>query len=307
MLSILMVEKRKATILARTVAAVGLSVLLLCLVPPVGLRGHVARYEKYTPTSVKLTLHDTPEIGKPIRVTFNVESDMDLPNVEIEFLAPDGVMFVDTDTLTQTSMKKGETKEFTATAAVVTDRWIGPGGKFIWAVANAPGSDVHLWSAYSVANMDGVIESGWRGNLYADSLRSVRKVRQPSMQEVEEVRDGVGLPENWDYTVVAAHLWYAELRWLWQRGYSREESFEVIQDLARYLARKRGIGRPEATAAIVDEGLLAYLMDRRNRMRASGLQAAIVGITALAVVLIALVGVVSRRARTGRSVGGADV
>ena len=302
MRSILMIEKHRAAIPARMVTVVGLSALLLCLMVPVGLRGHVARYEKYTPTSVKLTLHDTPEIRKPVRVTFTVQSEMNLSDVEIEFLAPDGVMLIDTDTVVQTSIMKDQKKEFTATAAIITDRWLGPGGRFVWALANVTASEGRHWGAFGIASTDGVVESGRDGHRYADSLRDARKLRQPSMQEVEDVRDGVGLPDDWDYAVVAAHLWYSELRWLWRRGYSKEESFEVMRDLARYLARKRRTTPPEAIAAIVEEGTFGKLMERRTRMRAFWTPGRIAGISALAILLIVLAGVVLRSVRTRRSV-----
>jgi hypothetical protein len=81
-----MIEKRRATIPTRMTAAVGLSALIFCLMASANLSGRVARYYKHTPFSVKLTLLDTPKMGKPIRVTFNVESDMDQANAEKELL-----------------------------------------------------------------------------------------------------------------------------------------------------------------------------------------------------------------------------
>jgi hypothetical protein len=237
---------------ANKISPLALFVFLVCLTSPSSVSGDVGR----TPIAGNLELHDPPNFETPIQASFHVEAKMDFPTVDIEFLVPDGVMWVEGDTILHISLKRGEKKESPATVRIILGRLEGT---FIWAMARATAADGRQWSFISATKTNGFIE---RTTMCVGGLEVYRRrnpIGQPSKQEIEEVRRGVGLPDNPDYTVVAAHLWYSELRWLWQRGYSKEESFEVVRDLARYLARKRRIHCVSSTKP----GSVA-MMDSRN-------------------------------------------
>jgi hypothetical protein len=279
-------------LVANKVSPLALFVFLGCLTSPSGVSADVRR----TPIVGNLELHDPPNFETPIRATFSVEAERDFPTVDIEFLVPDGVMWVEGDTILHISLKRGDKKEFPATVHIISDYWLGRfEGVFIWAMARATAADGRQWSFISAAKTNGFIERTTMCTGGLQAFRARNPIGQPSKQEIEEVRDGVGLPDNPDYTIVAAHLWYSELRWFWQRGYSKEESFEVMQDLARYLARKRRTTRPEAVAAIVEEGIFGKLMERRTRIRALWTPGKIVGVAAVGVFLPMLLFKVLRR------------
>ncbi|MFQ5906959.1 MAG: hypothetical protein ACE5JA_10375 [bacterium] len=229
----------------------------------------------------------------------------DFSDVHIEFFVPDGVEWIQGDTMLTTSMEKGEKNEFAATVNIIPEYWHALEdayqGRFIWVMAKAETPQGKCWRVFStVMAPSGFVEHSSGGTAGLEVLRARNRIGQPSKEAIEEVRRAVGLPDEPRYSRVASHLWFWELRQLWKRGYDRDESYRIIQDLGRYLARRRRITRSEAIAATVNEGLFALLMARRDRLRAFWSPSRIVAI--IATVLLLLLLVILRLTSSRRSV-----
>lgn len=164
-----------------------------------------------TPILPNLTLHDSPHIGKPIRVTFEVTAMRDFSTVDIEFFVPDGVEWIQGDTMLTTSMEKGEKREFTATVNIIPEYWHtlegNYQGRFIWAMAKATTLEGKCWRVFStVMAPSGFVERSSGGTTGLEVLRARNRIGQPSKEEIEDISKAVALPDEAKYGTLASHL-----------------------------------------------------------------------------------------------------
>jgi len=265
-------------------------VIALCLGIPGATRADVRR----TPILPNMTLDKPPTIGEPIRATFSVTAERDFSTVDIEFFIPEGVEWLQGEKRYHTTMKKGDRRYFTATVKIIPQFWhaLQGGsyqGRFIYAVATATIAEETQWRVWSSAMANGFIERGESNPMDNwEEFFSPKEFREPlpenhyynywgpgdgyhydevevkEIEEMEEIRKSLNLPNELNFRGIAMHLWAWEVKDLTNRGHRKEEAFRIIEEFGEEIAKKRGITSEEGIKILVKENLYQEMMERKE-------------------------------------------